>query len=78
MSAVETVDVEVWVMIGEDGQYTAHTDESALRERFDEECPDAGLVTRVVRITVKVPKPKPVELEATIAAEPDNAELKVA
>ena len=70
--------VEVWVLVGEDGQYSAHTDADCLRERFDEECPDAGLATRVVKITVNVPTPAAVELVATVAEEPAAGELKLA
>lgn len=76
--ANDTVTVEVWVMVGEDGQYTAHTDPDALRERFEDECAGAGLATRVMKLTVQVPAPKPVELEATIEPETETGELKVA
>jgi len=74
--ANELVEVEVWVMVGEDGQYTAHTDPDALRERFDEECADAGLTTRVLKLTVKVPTPRPVALAAVVADEVTTGELK--
>lgn len=76
--ATELVECEVWVMVGEDGQYTCHTDPDLLRERFDEECAEAGLVTRVVKLTVKVPAPKPVELVATVAEEPATGEVVTA
>lgn len=67
------IDAEVWVMVGEDGQYTAHTDPDQLNERFDDECDGAGNARRVVKITVRVPLPAPVEVVATVSAEPDGA-----
>lgn len=74
----DTVDAEVWVMVGEDGQYSVHHDPDGLRARFDQECDGAGLVTRVVKLTVKVPRPKPVELVAVIAEETTTGEVQTA
>jgi hypothetical protein len=74
-NATETVEAEVYVMIGEDGQYTCHTDPDALAERFADECADAGLATRVVKVTLRIPMPRPVELVGTVAAEPEGGEL---
>lgn len=71
MDANDMVEVEVWVLVDEDGDYAANVDRDEL------EVP-TGLATRFVKITVHVPKPRPVELVATVADEPSAAELKVA
>lgn len=69
--SVEMVEVEVWVMVDEDGNAEVSTDASDLQ-------PEPGVASRMVKLTVNVPKPKTVELVATIAAEPETGELKVA
>ncbi|AMV30033.1 hypothetical protein VT84_36910 [Gemmata sp. SH-PL17] len=65
------VEVEVWVMVDENGDYEVSKDADDLQ-------PTAGLAARMVKITVNVPTPKAVELVATVAEEPATAELKVA
>jgi hypothetical protein len=68
--------VEVWVCVDEDGSYVAHTDKDALEERYEEEVGrTSGAATRVVKVTLNVPTPKPVELAATVSAEPETGEL---
>lgn len=63
---------EVWIMVDADGCYAAGTDPSEF------EAPDPGVATRLVKITVKVPKPAVVELTAAVPEEPPVGELKVA
>ncbi|MBP3959591.1 hypothetical protein J8F10_30470 [Gemmata sp. G18] len=65
------VEVEVWVIVDEDGNYE-------VSREADELVGQAGKASRMVKITVNVPTPKPVELVATVAAEIDAGELKVA
>ncbi len=67
----EMVEVVVWVLVDENGDIAVDQDAENLQA-------DPGLATRMVKVTVHVPKPKPVELVATVADEPDAAELKVA
>ncbi|MBP3959440.1 hypothetical protein J8F10_29705 [Gemmata sp. G18] len=67
----ELIQVEVWVLVDENGDYEVSKDADELQ-------PAAGLASRMVKITVNVPTPKPVELVATVAAEPDAGELRVA
>jgi hypothetical protein len=69
--ASEMVEVEVWVMVDEDGDVTVSQDRDELEQ-------PTGLATRIVKLTVNVPKPKPVELIATIAEESAAGELKIA
>ncbi len=65
-----TVEVELWVMVDEDGEYEVSKDADELQA-------PAGQASRMVKVTLTVPKPKPVELVAVIEAEPDAGELKV-
>lgn len=58
-------------MVDEDGDWEVDKDKDNLQ-------PTAGLASRMLKVVVKVPVPKPVELTATVAAEVENAELKVA
>jgi hypothetical protein len=67
--AVELVEVELWVMVDEDGEFEVSKDAGELQA-------NAGQASRLVRITVSVPKPKAVELSAVIAEEPTVGELK--
>ena len=75
-ATAEMVKVEVWVMVGSDGQYSAHTDSDELLGRFDDECDGGVLARRTIKVTLNVPVPVAVELEATVAAEPSTGELK--
>ncbi len=76
----EMVAVEVWVLIDGDGDYVAHKDREALMGEYESLFTSltSEVTTRYVKLTVHVPKPRPVELVATVAAEPDAAELHAA
>jgi len=65
------VEVEVWVMIDQGGEYE-------VAKEADELQAPAGMASRLVKVTVSVPTPKAVELVATVADEPAAAELAVA
>jgi hypothetical protein len=80
MSVTDLVEVEVWVMVDEEGQSVVCGDKDKLQERWEEEVGDfdPGTAKRLIRATIRVPMPCVVELEAEIAAEPGAAELKVA
>lgn len=68
---METVQCEIWIMVDENGEYEIAKDAADLQANPGDAC-------RMVRVTVNVPVPKTVELEATIEPEPTAAELKVA
>ncbi len=68
---MDVTEVEVWVLVDADGDFEVSKDPDDLQA-------PAGQASRLVKITLKVPTPAAVELEAEIAAEPDSAELKVA
>ncbi len=65
------VEVELWVLVDENGEYEVSKDASDLQA-------EAGLAARMVRVTLKVPTPAAVELAAEIAPEPVAGELKAA
>lgn len=67
---MEMVKCEMWLQVDEDGDW------SVGPELGDLDVPVGA--SRLVKVTVNVPTPKTVELEATVAAEPSVAELKVA
>jgi hypothetical protein len=56
------VEVEVWVKVDEDGDW------SVAKERDDLDA-TRELATRLVKVKLKVPKPKPVELEMEVGEE---------
>ncbi|VTS00803.1 unnamed protein product [Gemmata massiliana] len=64
------VEIEVWVLVDENGDYEVSKDASDLQ-------PEAGLASRMVKIKLTVPTPRAVELEAEIEEEPNAGELKV-
>ncbi|AMV25480.1 hypothetical protein VT84_13865 [Gemmata sp. SH-PL17] len=65
------VEVNVWVVVHEDGEYTIHGSADEVTH------PD-GMASRVVKVTVNVPAPKPVELVATVADEVGTGDLQFA
>ncbi len=77
---MDVTEVEVWVMIDEDGNYSIALTQAELPGQHDEDhnTREDGVNTRQFKITLKVPNPKPVELTATVADEPAAGELKVA
>ncbi|VTT99059.1 unnamed protein product [Gemmataceae bacterium] len=73
-------EVEVWVMLNDQGEYVAHEDADELAAEYAErvgEASEAGGIRRV-RLTVKVPLPEPIELTGEAAAEPEPGALRVA
>jgi hypothetical protein len=79
-ATTETVDVTVWILVDQDGDYVCTLDRDDLGTLYGEVFTEltSEITTRYVKVTVQVPKPRPVELTATIAAEPAVGELKVA
>jgi hypothetical protein len=68
--------VEVWVMVDEKGNWVVHPDRAELLNRYDEEIGTyEGEAVRIIKATIKVPTPKPVELSGVVAAEVEGGEL---
>jgi hypothetical protein len=78
--ATEFATIEVWVMIDEGGDYVADASEENLGQRYaDDIGGDEGVARRKVKITLKVPLPKPIELTGEVPEEElTGSELKVA
>ncbi len=70
-------EVEVWIVIDENGDYAVAATQEAAVERFADEV-GGELATRQVKVTLKVPLPKPLEMTGEVPAEPEGAELRVA
>lgn len=64
-------EVTLYVMIDEEGDYEIAKDAGDLQA-------PAGMASRLVKVTVNVPTPVAVELEATLDGESSGGELKVA
>lgn len=76
--ATEYVTVEVWVKLNEAGDYDCGCDPEQAGERFEDSIgheQDQGY--RMVKLTVKVPLPKAIELTGEVAVEESEAGLKV-
>ena len=76
----ELIEIEVLVLVDENGQWEVAEDAEKLKERYEETVGelDAGTATRLIKVKLKVPTPKPVELEAEIEEDAAGGELKVA
>lgn len=68
---MQTMQVEVWVVVSEGEDYAVGVDEESAAEAFESNVAnltDAGS-TRRIRVTLTVPVPKPVELTGTVPEE---------
>lgn len=79
-ATVELVNVEIWVVVDGSGNYVCSCDPGALTDEYEKEVGalDGQTPTRVLKLSVSVPKPQPVELVASVPEEPAVGELKVA
>jgi hypothetical protein len=69
--------VEIWLMVDENGNAVATADEAAtLASLYDEVVgEDSAIARRIVKLTLKIDAPKPIELSATI---PNDASGEIA
>lgn len=66
------MEVDLWLVVNADEEHEVFTDEDdANGHGLSGPC-------RIVKITVKVPVPKPVEVVVTVPEEPDTATVAVA
>ncbi len=74
--AVTMCEIEVWVVIDEDGDYAVGKDRESAAESFES---DIGFNnengTRRVKLTVSVPLPEAIELTGTVATVEEPGEL---
>jgi len=78
--AVETCEVEVWVLVDADGAAVADCDPDHLKDEYEADHGefDPAKPTRLVKVTLTVPLPAAVELVGTIPEEVDGGSLRVA
>ena len=74
----EIKEVEMFLMIDENGDYVIATEEGNLGDAYDEDI-DGGSDTarRIICVKLKVPLPQIVTLVASVPAEPEPSELTV-
>lgn len=71
--AVELCEIEVWVVIDEDGDYAAGTGREDAETAFEDSIGFSNeKATRRVRVTVKVPLPKPLEVVGTVVEDDEQ------
>lgn len=80
MPEQDVVECELFLIVNASGEYIAHEEENDLMERWVDEANgfQCAEPQRVVRIVVKVPRPKPVNAVVTVAPEPDTATAEAA
>lgn len=78
MAKANTVELMVWVVVDESGDYAVGVDGDQAAERYAEDIGgDQGTIgIRRVKLTLTVPLPAPIQLTATVEAE-ETAEVKV-
>jgi hypothetical protein len=69
--AAETCEIEVWVMVNENGEYEVGCDEDEVGERYSDNIND-NLARRAVKVILTVPMPKPVTMRGTVPAEAEG------
>lgn len=76
---VELVEVVAWVLVDEHGNWVVDADPDHVGERWEEEIGErcSSDATRLVKVTVKVPKPRAVEVAVTVPDLPDDAAVTV-
>lgn len=62
------LEVEVWVVVDESGDYEVGKEQDQAQERYDDEIGSSG-PRRYVRVVLSVPTPAPVTLKGTVPAE---------
>ncbi len=67
--AVEFIEVEVFLVVNYDGEYEVATDENELDERWAGSDYQTGIPARHVLVKLRVPKPKPTVVTATLPEE---------
>lgn len=77
---METCEIEVWVLVDEDGNAVADCNPDHLKDEYEADVGEleTHVARRVVKITLTIPKPQAVSLACVIPAEVNAGELKVA
>lgn len=75
--AATTHNVEICVMIDDQGNYIAGADTDTLADKWDEEMGYTPLITRVLKVNLTVEMPEPTELSAHVPANDTNVTMEV-
>lgn len=60
-------ELEVWVLVDENGDYVASHDADALADLYEEAIGgNAGVARRLVKVALKVPEFRPIEVSGTV------------
>ena len=72
--------VDVWVVVDEDGDYDCGVDAGLAAENYANNImtPDGTKGMRVVKLSVRVPLPTPIELTGEVVSDESGAGLVVA
>lgn len=77
--AVEMCEIEIWVVVDEDGDYACDAERDDAETRFEESIGFSNeKATRRVCIKVKVPLPKAIEITGEVQVSEEVGELKAA
>lgn len=60
------LEIEVWAKVDAEGNYAVGEDQGSCGERWAESYTDDGTPTRMVRVVLHIPAPKPVEIKCTV------------
>lgn len=73
------VEVDVWVLVDEHGNAVVDGDPDNIGTRWEEEIGERSSsdATRLVKVTVKVPLPRPAVAVVTVPDLPDDAAVAV-
>jgi len=72
-------DIDVIILIDEDGNFAVHNDADEIKARYEEEIGeiDGAKAYRLVKLTVKVPTPSPAVAVITVPALPSDAAVMI-
>jgi len=72
-------EIEVWVVVDANGDYGVGKDSDLAFTNYRDDIGEPDGATRLVKVLLKVPTPKPVELVGVVPEEvTEGAELRVA
>ena len=69
-------EVEVWVVVDDNGNVALGTDSDAAQEQAGEN--DLGMIRRVVCVNIKLPTPEAIAVDVELPAESSECKVTVA
>jgi hypothetical protein len=76
--ANDMLQVEVWVMVDEGGDYAVGVDETTACDSYDQDIGGGtDVAKRMVKVVLSIPKPATITLTGTVPAQPSNGTLSV-